>query len=222
MRIIVATYGTEGDARPFAALCRGLIDAGHEAHLLADAATLSSARALDVPSTALAGDIRRAIAPDQAGADVVAKGGGLRATARALARIANDNADSWLRAVVETGQGADAVVAAGLAGFVGFSAAEHLGVPGIGAGLIPITPTAAFPSPFLPPRTPRFLNRWSHRFVNAMLWRAFRDRTNAARARYRLRPRRHVWTDRPMLYGVSPALLPRPADWPAEAQLLGQ
>ncbi|MBV9878825.1 MAG: hypothetical protein JO025_29120 [Verrucomicrobia bacterium] len=26
MKFIVATYGMEGDARPFAALCRGLID----------------------------------------------------------------------------------------------------------------------------------------------------------------------------------------------------
>jgi sterol 3beta-glucosyltransferase len=46
MKFIVATYGTEGDARPFAALCRGLMDAGHEARLLADAATLGSAQAL--------------------------------------------------------------------------------------------------------------------------------------------------------------------------------
>lgn len=36
MKFIVETYGTEGDARPFAALCRGLMDAGHEARLLAD------------------------------------------------------------------------------------------------------------------------------------------------------------------------------------------
>ena len=43
MKFIVATYGTEGDARPFAALCRGLMDAGHESRLLADAATLGSA-----------------------------------------------------------------------------------------------------------------------------------------------------------------------------------
>ena len=46
---VVATYGTEGDARPLAALCRGLMDAGHEALLLADEATLGSAQALGVP-----------------------------------------------------------------------------------------------------------------------------------------------------------------------------
>jgi hypothetical protein len=33
MKFIIATYGAEGDARPFAALCRGLMDAGHEARL---------------------------------------------------------------------------------------------------------------------------------------------------------------------------------------------
>ena len=66
MKFIVATYGTEGDARPFAALCRGLMDAGHEARLLADAATLGSAQALGVPTTALAGDIRGTLSRDRA------------------------------------------------------------------------------------------------------------------------------------------------------------
>lgn len=61
MKLIVATNGTEGDARPLAALCRALIDAGHEARLLADAATLSSAKALGVPTTALASDIRGSV-----------------------------------------------------------------------------------------------------------------------------------------------------------------
>src|SRR5262245_42339269 len=76
MKFIVATYGTEGDARPFAALCRGLMDAGHEARLLADAATLGSAQALGVPTTALAGDILGTLSQDHALAGVVAKGGG--------------------------------------------------------------------------------------------------------------------------------------------------
>ena len=130
---------------------------------------------------------------------------------------------SWLRAIIETGEGCDAVLAAGLAAFVGFSAAEYLGAKGIGCGMIPITPTSAFPSPFLPPKwVPRLLNRLSHRFVNAMLWKAFRDKTNEARAIFKLPPRKTVWTGRPMVYGVSPSLLPTPADWPADVRLCGQ
>ena len=223
MKFIVATYGTEGDARPFAALCRGLMDAGHEARLLADAATLGSTQALGVPTTALAGDIRGTLSPDHAIAGVVSKGGGFNDTARALAKIANVNAESWLRTIIEAGEGCDAVLVAGLAAFVGFSAAEYLGAKGIGSGMIPITPTAAFPSPFLPPKwVPRPLRRASHRFVNATLWKAFRDKTNAARASFKLPPRRTVWTAQPMVYGVSPSLLPTPADWPADAHLCGQ
>ena len=198
MKLIVATYGTEGDARPFAALCRGLMDAGHEARLLADAATLGSAQALGVPTTALAGDIRGTFNRDHAIAGVVSKGGGFNTTARALAKIANENAESWLRTIIEAGEGCDAILVAGLAAFVAFSAAEYLGAKGIGSGMIPITPTAAFPSPFLPPKwVPRLLNRASHRFVNAMLWKAFRDKTNAARAMFKLPPRKAVWTEHP-------------------------
>jgi sterol 3beta-glucosyltransferase len=162
MKFIVATYGTEGDARPFAALCRGLMDAGHEAQLLADAATLGSAHALGVPATALSGDIRDVLAADRAIAGVVAKGGGFNDTTRALAKIANENAASWLRTIIEAGESCDAIVVAGLAAFAGFSSAEYLSIKSIGSGMIPITPTAAFPSPFLPPKLlPRLLNRAS-------------------------------------------------------------
>jgi UDP:flavonoid glycosyltransferase YjiC (YdhE family) len=223
MKLVVATYGTEGDARPFAALCRGLMDAGHEARLLADAATLGSAAALGVPTAALAGDIRGMLSPDHTIAGVVASGGGFNATARALAKIANENAQAWMHTIVEHGEGCDAILVAGLAAFVGLSAAEYLGAKAIGSGMIPITPTAAFPSPFLPPRwVPRMLNRASHGFVNAMLWKAFLDKTNAARAAFKLPPRKAVWKDHPMIYGVSPSLLSTPADWPANVRLCGQ
>jgi len=223
MKFIVATYGTEGDARPFAALCRGLMDAGHEARLLADAATLGSAQILGVPTTPLAGDIRGTLAPDHAIAAVVAKGGGFNETARALAKIANENAESWLGTIIEAGEGCDAIIVAGLAAFVGLSAAEYVGAKGVGSGMIPITPSGAFPSPFVPPKwVPRLLNRASHRFVNAMLWQAFRDKTNVARAKFNLPARQAAWTEHPMIYGVSPNLLPTPADWPANAHLCGQ
>jgi sterol 3beta-glucosyltransferase len=223
VKFIVATYGTEGDARPFAALCRGLMDAGHEARLLADAATLGSAHALGVPTTALSGDIRGALTADRAIAGLAAKGGGFNDTTRALAKIANENAASWLRTIIEAGEGSDAIVVAGLAAFAGFSAAEYLSSKSIGSGMIPITPTAAFPSPFLPPKlVPRLLNRASHSFVNDMLWKAFRDKTNAARTMFKLPPRKKVWTEQPMIYGVSPSLLPVPGDWPANVRLCGQ
>lgn len=224
MKLAVVTYGTEGDTRPLAALCRALLDAGHEVVLLADHGTLGGARAWGVPHAALSGDIRAALQPNDGVASIVAAKHNLNATAKALAHIANTHTEAWMRETREAAAGCDAMIVSGLAAFAGLSVAECLGIEAIGAGLIPISPTAAFPSPFLPGRAiPSWLNRASHRLVNALLWRAFAKSTNAARATVcGLPPRRKVWTDHPMLYGVSPSLLPQPCDWPAHTRICGQ
>jgi sterol 3beta-glucosyltransferase len=224
MKFTVATYGTEGDTRPLAALCRGLIDAGHEACLLADRATLHSADALGVPTKPLSGDIRQALMPGETLGAIVGRRGGAQATAKALAAIANANTAAWMREVDDAAQDSDAIIMSALASFVGLSVAERLRIPAIGASMIPITPTQAFASPFLRPgAVPGFMHRMSHTFVNGMIWRAFRQATNAARADVcALAPRTRNWTDHPILYGVSRTLLPQPADWPSQAMVCGQ
>ncbi len=212
MRLLIVTCGTEGDTRPLAALGHALAGAGHDVHLLADAATLGIAEALGLRCGALAGDIRGTIAAD----------GAMRDIARNLVRLANAHAGDWLAQAIEAGRGRDAVIVSGLAAFVGLSAAEALGVPAIGAMMIPITPTAAFGAPLLPFAPPRALNRASHRLVNQLVWRTFRAATNRARAAAGLPPRRALWTTHPVLYGVSPALLPPVPDWPADHLACGQ
>jgi sterol 3beta-glucosyltransferase len=223
MKLLILTYGTEGDTRPLAALGRALMDAGHEAHLLADGSTLGSAIALGVPSTPIAGDIREAL---QHGgrASALFENNGFNNSAAELARMSNENAEEWLRTAVRVGKGCDAVIISGLAGFIGLSAAECLGIKGIGAGMFPLTPTAAFPSPLLPPgKIPRVFNKLSHRFIGELVWRSFRKATNAARARVcNLPPLKSLPVGHPILYGVSPALLPTPADWPDNAMNCGQ
>ena len=223
MKFLVLTYGTDGDTRPLAALSRALIDAGHEAHLLADGASLGIATALGVPATSIAGDIRGALRHEGAASGLFEKNGAGN-TAKELARIANANAEDWLRCAVQVGRDCDAIIPSGLAGFVGLSAAEYLGAKAIGTGLFPLTPTSAFASPFLPPgKLPRIFNRLSQRLINQLLWKAFRKATNEARERVcALPPRKSLWVGHPMLYGVSPSLLPRPDDWPSNALVCGQ
>lgn len=218
MKLLALTYGTEGDTRPLAALCRALMDEGHEVKLFADGATLGSARALGVPHAALSGNIR-----DELG-DLVSSGKGVNATAAGLAHIANARTHSWMQQIAEAAIGCDGLIVSGLAAFVGLSVAEHLGIRVVGAGLIPISPTRAFASPFLPSRwIPAALNRLSHHAVNNLLWHAFRKATNEARRSVLALPaRQKLWTAHPMLYGVSPALLPEPQDWPAHTRLCGQ
>jgi UDP:flavonoid glycosyltransferase YjiC (YdhE family) len=221
MKLVALTYGTEGDTRPMAAFCRALMDAGHDMTLLADRGTLGSARDLGVRHAALAGNIREAL--ELGISSAVAGKNSLNATAKAMSRIANENADAWMHQVLEVAAGSNGLIVAGLAAFIGFSVAEKLAVPVIGTGMIPLTPTAAFASPFLPPRSmPRWLNRFSYSLVAEVLWSAFRKATNAARAKVRLPPGRKIWLGHPMLYGISPSLLPKPADWPDNAWMCGQ
>jgi len=144
MKLVALTYGTEGDTRPIAALCRALMDTGYGVALLADGGTLGSARDLGVPHVALAGDIRGTLQSVSSASSFVAGKNSLNATAQALARIANENADAWMRQVLDAAAGSDGLIVAGLAAFIGFSAAEKLGIPVIGAGMIPLTSDDTF------------------------------------------------------------------------------
>jgi len=204
-----------------AALCRGLLDAGHDVTLLAERSGASHSAALGVPFVPLAGDMADAMR--NAAAGLAHHRADVHYVARTLAAIANANAAAWMRAMLEHARGADVVLAAGLAIYVGLSSAETLGVRVIGAGLQPMTPTRAFASPFLPPlRLPGALNRASHALVLAMMWRAFRDAINDARRTEACSaPRSRPWNDYPVLLGISPTLVPRPDDWPDDATITG-
>ncbi|MGV6490929.1 glycosyltransferase [Stenotrophomonas rhizophila] len=217
MRLLVVTYGTEGDTRPLVMLCHGLIAAGHEVMLLAEGGTLGSARALGVPHAALEGDIHDDVVA------LVSRGNDTLAASRGLARMARQHVPAWMRQADAAAAGCDAVLTGGLAAFVGMCVAERHGLPVIGAGMIPLTPTRAFLSPFLPRlRLPGALNRLSYTLVNQAVWRTFRQPINRARHALGMPPRRTLWRDLPMLYGISPSLLPPPPDWPADHRICGQ
>ena len=191
LRLVALTFGTEGDSRPMVALCRGLVDAGHDVVLLCEQAGQSYAAACGVPFVPLAGDMAAAL--QSASAEFLRSGGDVTHTARALAEIARANTTAWMRATLEHAVHADAIVAAGLAIYVGLSCAEHLGLPAIGAGLQPMMPTRAFASPFLPPwPLPGVVNVVSHRLVLGLMWRAFRGAINDARRAHGLAPLRHT------------------------------
>lgn len=219
MRLLVTTYGTEGDTRPMVALCQGLVRAGHTVLLLGEASGASLAQDFGVTFEPLEGNMREAIG------QVIAAGAprSPSAVTRAIAAMASRETPSWMGAMADRGRDHDAIVFSGLTSYVALSVAEHLGIPVIGAGLQPITPTRDFPSPFLPPLPlPSFCNRLSHRFVMALLWRAFRESVNSARRSVTGQaPRGEVWRDYPILFGISPQLVPRPDDWPANVHITG-
>lgn len=216
MKLLILTYGTEGDTRPLAALGQAMRARGHDVHLLGDARTLGSAAERGVPNSALSGDIRQLFSDWSHE--------GPKGTAKALVRLTNANTHAWMRETLAAAEGCDAILSSGLAAFIGLSVAERLGVPGIGAGMIPLTPSREFPSPFLPAGlAPGWLNHTSLRLTNQLFWLAFRKSLNAARHEVlKLAPCRALPSEHPMLYGISPTILPQPADWPSNARVCGQ
>jgi UDP:flavonoid glycosyltransferase YjiC (YdhE family) len=223
MKITFLTYGTDGDTRPLLALAREAGARGHAAHVLADVAGAPHAHALGIPFTPLAGDMRAAFLPGGAFGALLKDGASMTRLTRACAALARDNTRPWMEAARAAAQGSDALVYSGLAGFVGLAVADALGIPCIGAAMWPMTPTRAFAPPFLPVHgMTGWANLLAHRAFERMAWSMFGPELNRARREvFGAPPRRRPWRDVPMLYGCSPTLLARPADWPADVELTG-
>jgi UDP:flavonoid glycosyltransferase YjiC (YdhE family) len=110
--------------------------------------------------------------------------------------------------------------------------AEKFNLPLVQAYYIPFTPTRAYPS-FLMSRFPVKLNgsmnRLSYHLARQVFWQAFRLADNKIRQDelgIPLNPflgptRRKILMQGPILYGYSPAVLPRPTDWPGNIQVTG-
>ncbi|KAI9005747.1 glycosyl transferase, partial [Hyaloraphidium curvatum] len=226
MRFTVVTFGTEGDTRPLVPLCRALLDRGHSLELFADRSTLGTAEAGGVPARGLAGDIKATVGPGGFLSTTTSKGASdPTVIARAVAELASSNTVSWLRDVAEHARsfGSDAILFSGVTAYVGLAAGEGLGIPSIGLGAIPISPTGDYTTPFMPPLDlPRWAARLTHTGINALLWALFRGKINEARTEvFGLPPRSSSYWDYPILCGISRHLIAQPADWPAGHLICG-
>lgn len=221
MRFSVVTMGSEGDTRPLAALCRGLLDRGHELKLFADDSTLTLPRMLGIPCEALQGDIQSILPigdPQQPLrlADILGVVKGIR-------NLFQAHMADWLRAVAEHARSAEAILFCSLAYGPGLILREELRKPAVFLSLQPSWPTREFCSPSMQPmRLPGWVNRWTHALAYRQLWSLCAG--SAPRARYKVfgtRAAARPALDFPMLCGVSRALVAQPADWPPDHRICG-
>lgn len=223
MRFTVVTCVTEGDTRPIIGVCRGLLNAGHDVQFFGDRSTLSIAESHGIPARPLHGDIKAVLDSGRAFENPSQSEGKVIHLAKFLAQIANENALQWMKEVGDDARSSQAILFSGIASYVGLAIAEGLRLPGVGLGLLPISPTMAFPSPLLPIRKfPKIFNRISYKAVNTLFWYLFRRKINVARKEiYGQESRKKMWRDYPILYGISRHLIPEPTDWPEIWKLCG-
>lgn len=214
MRIAIGTLGTRGDVQPYLALARALTNLGHQVQLAAPEQFLELAALYGVELAPLPGDFM-ALLNSPEGQSAVAKGRGFSAGFRLLKHV-KPIMERLLEAEWSFARDfrPDLIVYHPKS-LASLHMAEALGTPAILASPIPgFTPTAAFPSPFLPFRSLGPLNKLSHQlaikgadilFARPLRkWRA--KSLGLGSARIKLKPDATI-------HGYSRHVVPVPDDW---------
>lgn len=227
MRITLLTIGAYGDTAPFVALAVRFQRAGHRVRLAArpDFAGLAADYGVDF---APLGRPYRPFITGAAEASAVGSGHLLRQLRYGVRqrRYVSDqlSGDAW-RAAGD----AEAIIYK-YSWITGYTIAEKLGIPCAAAMLFPLTPTRAFPSFLLGGGKDRgpLLNRLAWDLTGQVTWQLLRREDAAMRRELGLRPlpvlgpvRRQQAAGMPVYYAYSPAVLPRPADWPGRVHVSG-
>ena len=232
MRLTVVTFGSRGDVEPGAVLGARLAAEGHDVRVAADPqyAPLMAKHGVEMvelPSpdiVALVRERRRGAATAEGSSRNPVKY--MRGTRELIAPHARSIFENTLKATED----AEALVIFRTA-VAAYMVAEARGLPFAEASVYPLVPTRAFPSLWLPgvPSLGGPLNLASHRAAMWANWAVSRSLVNELREEVLGLPA--LGRDSPMhrfreegrtfVIGVSPQLLPRPADWPPEVELTG-
>ncbi|TDL46464.1 glycosyltransferase [Kocuria rosea] len=219
MDVLIVAVDTRGGVQPYVALAAGLRARGHRAVVAAPEDLARLPEEHGIPVVALPGSMREAAArlPSSEGM----RGLVPRGMQEEVSRQAAVRTVALLDAAPQAG-----VVLAGIGGApIARTVAERTGARFLPAHLHPLGPaTGEFPG-VLTPRVPRWAgragNRLSHRLTALAAATPTRPAERAARAAAGLPERRRSRPETDGLYGISPQVLPQPADWPPGHRLTG-
>ncbi len=223
MRVLIIAAGSYGDVAPYTGLGFRLKAAGFDVALAAPEQYAGLVDRAGLEFRGIPVDWRTTPSPTSTDAARPAGGRGLWGRAAAFMRELGHGMAGV------TAPGADALLLSTTAAPLGWHLAEALSVPAVGVYLQPVAPTASFP-PVV--GAGRSLGPWGNRaaghLAQHVLDRMHADAARELRASLGLRPmaqgavrRRMEGGDWPVLHGFSTAVLPRPADWRAGLDVVG-
>jgi sterol 3beta-glucosyltransferase len=208
MRIAVVCNDTRGGVQPYVALALGLREAGHEVRAVAPSDLAPLFSQFGFQTAALSGSIEAVLR----GSGGVAERGML-ATMRYAATEMPQRMRDWTQHTLQACEGVQ-LMTGGVGGMViGLSVAEKLGVPFVQTHLQPVSaPTSAYPGvlmPWLPNWLGPTARRLSHHLSEQVVWAPFQRAMASARSDVLgLRGRATASDGQPVLYGISPHVLP--------------
>lgn len=222
MKITLHAFGSRGDVQPYVALGKGLMEAGHTVSVNTHTIFESLVRENGLEFSPISGDPRQVLL-SQAVVDI---GSNPIKISRWLRTNFKPHLDEIFQETLEAARGADLLLISSVA-LAGWHVAEKLRVPAIGLNLQPFTPTTEFPGSMAAPPPDwlpfkGFYNYLSAKLSTQATFSMMQPLLNESRASVLDLPplsRSYYWqmnspsSQVPFIYGFSPSVVPRPANW---------
>ena len=225
MNILILTIGSRGDVQPYIALGHGLQQAGHTVILCTAPLFQEMVTAHGLTFAPMDDEMIR-LSDSPEGRQMIEGGGNpLKAINLVKPMIRRMVGDAWR--VAQEAQ--PDLILYHPKTLSGYHIAEAMQKPLIMSLVLPLyTPTRAFPLPLTAANLGGFFNRLSYKLV-PLISAPYSGVINEFRQELGLNPRGKVLDETvlpngrstPTLYGYSPHILPRPADWPETAVASG-
>jgi len=233
LRITILAHGSRGDIQPYVALGRGLYRAGHQVRLACPTRFEDFVVDNGLEFAPLAGD------PTEL-AQVLSENIGTNYL-RAIPALLNYTMPLAVQIIEDCRracQGADGIIHSFLMTVAGHETAMAMNVPDLSALIFGVfSPTCSFPNQMFPalPFGGAY-NRLTHGIFDRIYWQGSRMGYGWLRRKHSHLPPLHRWPFAsrskrrksrrkfralPVLYGFSPSLLPRPADWGDHLHMTG-
>jgi len=230
MRIAIITIGTRGDVQPYIALGQGLIKAGHTVRLATHKDFEDLVKSYGLEFWSIRGNAQL-LAGNQEVRELSEKGNFV-ATLRRMQKSGEHAISGWMEDGYIASQEMDLLISGTVGLIAASSIAEKNQIPLLHAHVFPTTPTRDFPSILIPPTFPnlgRTFNLLSSQLVMHLGWMGARPMLNRARKNtFDLPPASlngiaatSPLKGFPAIYGFSPSVIPKPADWRAEDHITG-
>ncbi|OBT66689.1 hypothetical protein VE03_03955 [Pseudogymnoascus sp. 23342-1-I1] len=238
LNIVIQVVGSRGDVQPFVALGNELQRSGHRVRLATHDTFKSFVTEADLEFYPIGGDPAALMAYMVRNPGLLPGMDALRSGEVQKKRaMMEEMMDGCWNACIEPDQDsgnpfvADAIIA-NPPSFAHIHCAEALGIPVHIMFTMPWTATEAFTHPLANIKTSNFdeklTNRLSYAIVDCMMWQGLGDIVNSWRDRHHLTPvpfsEGPFLTDLlkiPTTYCWSPALVPKPLDWPEHIDVCG-
>lgn len=222
MQILAIALGSQGDVQPYVALGKGLQAAGHRVRVMTHINFERLVTAYGLEFYPVKGNVQKIIeSPEMR---VLLEKGNFLAINKHTSKLAQAAAIDWAQAGLAACQGVDLIVA-GIGGLnIAISLAEKLQIPLLPAFLFPFTPTRSFPGILFPQSLTKLgctFNWLSHLLLRQIIWQGFRTADRLARLQVLNLPAAPFWGPYksavmhryPTVYGFSPSVISKPADW---------